>query len=192
MDTLDYTKYYDLENYLFHDISSRYQQEKMLGAHDFFCIIIWKANRSKSKIAKRLLAHGPYTDLETAVRTLTQAISDASDNKGRLAVLIDRWEFRLPMASAILSVLFPEDFTVYDVRVCDILGDFHDAQNRTFEPLWERYALYVEQVRNAVPQKASLRDKDRYLWGKSFAQQLGRDLATQFKKPTVESEVDEL
>jgi hypothetical protein len=28
------------------------------------------------------------------------------------------------MASAILTVLYPESCTVYDVRVCDVLGDF--------------------------------------------------------------------
>ena len=37
------------------------------------------------------------------------------------------WKLRLPTASAVLTVLYPEDFTVYDQRVCKML----DMQYRT-------------------------------------------------------------
>ena len=53
---------------------------------------------------------------------------------------------------AILAVLFPDDFTVYDVRICEVLEDFRDAQYRSnFDELWERYAVYVTRVRESVP-----------------------------------------
>ena len=85
---------------------------------------------------------------------LLQQISDADGPRSRLAVLIQGWGFLLPMASAILTVLYPHEFTVYDVRVCDVLGDFHDAQNKTkFGPLWDRYVGFIAAVRGAVPAK---------------------------------------
>jgi hypothetical protein len=176
----DFARYYDLEGYLFRDVSARYTTQKLLSAFDFFCIVIWKANRAKSKVAKRLLAQG-HPDLETAVAALTTAVANAQDNKERLKVLIEGWAFRLPMASAILTVLYPRDFTIYDVRVCEILGDFSDAQYEShYEALWQRYSAYVARVHQAVPQVSELRDKDRYLWGQSFACQLQRDIENKF------------
>jgi hypothetical protein len=178
----NFLQYYDLEGYLFKVISIRYAQDKTLTAFDFFCIVIWKANRAKSKVAERLLAHGNgQANLGSAVGSLLAAISEAQDQSARLSVLIEGWGFRLPMASAILTVLYPEDFTVYDIRVCDVLGDFKDAQYKTnIATLWERYAAYVIAVKGAVPECSSLRDKDRFLWGKSFATQLQTDIQSSF------------
>jgi hypothetical protein len=164
----NFSRYYDLEGYLFREVSAQFKKYKRLSAFDFFCIVIWKSNRSKSLVAKRLLAHG-HGDLESAVAAITSDIGSAQSNKERLKALIETWGFRLPIASAILTVLFPDDFTVYDVRVCGVLRDFEDAQDKTqFEALWERYSEYVTKVRESVPEASSLRDKDRYLWGQSF------------------------
>ena len=182
MTDTNFLQYYDLEGYLFEVVSVRYAQDKTFTAFDFFCIVIWKANRAKSKVAERLLAqaNGQGT-LGAAVGSLLAAISAAKDQRARLSVLIEGWGFRLPMASAILTVLYPEDFTVYDIRVCDVLGDFKDAQYKTnFTTLWERYSAYVIAVKGAVPECPSLRDKDRFLWGKSFATQLQTDIQSSF------------
>lgn len=176
----DFKKYYDLETYIFGEVSTRFQREHALPAFDFFCIVIWKANRAKSKVAKRMLSYG-HPDLETAVDALLAQVSDARDAKGRLAVLISLWGFRLPMASAILTVLYPNDFTIYDVRVCEALGAFGNVGNKSsFDAMWAGYAAFVERVRSEVPDESSLRDKDRYLWGMSFANQLRRDVAARF------------
>jgi hypothetical protein len=192
MTDTNFLQYYDLEGYLFKVVSIRYAQNKTLSAFDFFCIVIWKANRAKSKVANRLLAHGNgQPNLEIAVGILLSAISKVKDQKERLSVLIETWGFRLPMASAILSVLYPKDFTVYDVRVCDVLGDFKDAQYKTnFTTLWDRYSAYVAAVRSAVPEHSSLRDKDRYLWGKSFATQLQGDIQSSFNRENGDAEFE--
>lgn len=189
MNIPDYTRYYFLEDYLFNEVSLRYQSAKIVSTFDFFCIVIWKANRAKSKIANRLLNQG-YSDLDSAVAALVEQIAAATDDKSRLKVLISDWRFRLPMASAILAVLYPENFTVYDTRVCDALGGFWDAQNKyKFEDLWDRYQEFVSSVRRAVPEKHNLRDKDRYLWGKSFESQLKNDLARSFRTVADENEI---
>ncbi len=188
----NFLEYYDLERYLFEVVSASYAQNKSLTTFDFFCIVIWKANRAKSKVAKRLLAQGSsYTDLDSAVRSLLSAISEAKNHEARLSVLIKDWGFRLPMASAILTVLYPDDFTVYDVRVCNVLNNFLDAQYMIdFAVLWERYSAYVRAVRDAVPKIESLRDKDRYLWGTSFASQLQADIQASFRHENGDVELD--
>jgi hypothetical protein len=184
----EFARYYDLEGYLFREVSNSYKRSNQLSAFDFFCIIIWKANRSKSKVAKRLLARG-HRDLQSAVDSLMTTIANANGNKERLSALVEGWGFGLPMASAILTVLYPDDFTVYDVRVCDVLGDFKDAQYKTrYEDLWGRYSAYVARVRESVPEVQGLRDKDRCLWGQSFATQLRRDIDRKFGSAADDSE----
>ncbi len=127
---MNYLDIYNLETYLFETVRSRFNDQGHLSAFDFFCIMIWKANRAKSKVAKKLLAKG-YDTLDGAVYDLTQGLSNLSSPEDRLRYLWDwgGWEFYLPMASAILTVLYPDDFTVYDVRVCTSLGGFSDLAN---------------------------------------------------------------
>ena len=144
-------------------------------------IVIWKANRAKAYVARRLLDR--YGDLERAAQQLSEAVWQAPDDEARLAVLMGQGGFALPMASAILTVLYPDRFTVYDRRVCDALGDFHRlAAIRTSQRVWKGYEAYRHAVEQATPVGLSLRDKDRYLFGRSVAQQLVRDLGAQFRK----------
>lgn len=147
---MDYLQLYNLERYLFDDVRTSFQMYSKLSAFDFFCIIIWKANRAKSKVALKLVAHGggATNDLNTLVERLTFSIAKAQDDKSRMRVLIEDWSFRLPMATAVLTVLYPESFTVYDVRVCDELLNHHNVQNKTrFDDLWAGYQAYLADVR---------------------------------------------
>lgn len=52
--TMNYCRYYDLETFLFEDVTKRFDDDGSIGAFDLFSIVIWKANRAKSKTAKRL------------------------------------------------------------------------------------------------------------------------------------------
>ena len=184
----DFIDYYHLERYLFETVSTRYHKAKTLNAFDFFCIVVWKANRAKSKIAARLLSYG-HSTLDLAVKALTVQLVAAKTPQAKLTVLFESWGFRLPMATAVLTVLYPEDFTVYDVRVCDTLADFHSLNNCTnAERRWSGYQHYKLAVEAAGPAGLSLRDKDRWLWGKSFAAQLQSDVAGAFKRKAPRSE----
>ena len=86
----DYKKFYDLESYLFSEVHSRFHQKGRLEAFDFFCIVIWKANRAKSKVARKLLsAEDGYDNLDEAIDALTLGISQQRSPKERLRYL---WE----------------------------------------------------------------------------------------------------
>jgi hypothetical protein len=178
----DYLKLYADENYLFEEVSRRFSEHGYLKAFDFFCIVIWKANRAKSKIAKRLLRKG-HPDLDSAVVALTKSLANAEGDKARMKILIVEWGFLLPTASAILTVLYPLSFTIYDFRVCEELKDFDKLQNKTkFESLWSGYESFIAAVKKIGPSEYSLRDKDRWLWGKSFCEQLRNDIDEKFQK----------
>lgn len=177
---VDYRQFYDLESYLFDVVGQRFRDNGRLEAFDFFCIVIWKANRAKSRIAKRLLAGG-VGGLDEAVRRLTEGIAERPEPKDKLRYLLEAWGFRLPMASAILTVLYPDDFSIYDVRVCGTVEGFHALGNWTdVDRVWEGYKQYLARVREEDPHGSSLRDADRYLWGKSFHDQLRRDIERRF------------
>ena len=182
--TLDYRQFYDLESYLFDTVRNRFAQQHYLSTFDFFCIVIWKANRAKSKIATKLLQVAKMETLDEAVGKLTREIAACPTAKEKFKCLLgEEWGFRLPMASAILTVLYPEEFTVYDWRVCNLLK-FKDISNLSkLDKIWQKYQEFIDRVHNETPQSTiALRDKDRYLWGKSFHDQLMEDIKQGFRK----------
>jgi hypothetical protein len=178
---MDYRQFYNLEDYLLNTVRLRFEKQGYLSAEDFFSIVIWKANRDKSRVASNLQSEGK--NLDEAVRELTSNLKCKSSSKEKLRYLLDKpWNLGLPMASAILTILYPEEFTVYDERVCNELKKFHRLKYYKFEKLWCGYQEYKYQVEKSSPEGFTLRDKDRYLWGKSFYKQLKDDIKKGFKK----------
>jgi len=172
---------YDEEAYLFDVVGRDFRQTGRLDAYAFFFIVRWKSNRAISKVARRLIRiAGP--DLEKAVAEFTSDVFRAKDRRERFLILSTKWGMRLPMASAILTVLYPDEFTVYDVRVCDELGGFHDLANRhNGESRWSGYLEFKAAVERSTPPQLSLRDKDRYLWARSRHNSLVHGIARRFE-----------
>jgi hypothetical protein len=179
----DYLRYFDLETYIFEDVHQRFHAEHSLGAFDLFSIVIWKANRAKSKIALKLLALDPEgrRDLEDIARALTASLYKAPCHKERLRILMKDWKFALPMASSILSACYPEDFTIYDYRVRELIGGFPNLNHLAdFEKIWAGYNEYKARVSQLAP-GFTFRDRDKYLYGKSKALQLEADIRRLFQ-----------
>lgn len=164
-----FSKYYNLEEYLFKEVRNNFQQRGYLTPEEFFCIIIWKANRAKSKVKNKILKKGILTK---NIKKLSKEIFIASNNKKKLRILLENWGIGLPIASAILTILYPNVFTVYDVRVRNQLGikDFSGRKNQ----IDKYFSEFLPKVKKQ-PGK-NLRDKDKYLWGKSFYKDLKKFL----------------
>ena len=179
---LFYLEYYELEHYLFLTVHERFQQEGYLRAFDFFSIVRWKSNRPKGAIRNDLRKErGP--DLDEAVKSLTREIHEAEGHENRLKILLDVDGIGLPMASAILTVLYPDDFTVYDTRVCRQLGRFSNLGGRSTPEICEGYgkfrqAVREEAVRKGAPESLGLRDMDRWLWTVDVVEQMKREGCT--------------
>ena len=172
---MDYLQFYDLEKHLFSKVQRSFHADGCLNAFDFFLIVRWKSNRPKGRIIARL-SEGGDTDLDNGARCLTRQVHQASNHEERLGILMGPG-IGLAMATAILTVLYPEDFTVYDKRACDALGDFSKIGNRkTPAEIWEGYKEFREAVRESTPGHLSLRDKDRWLWAKDWAEKLEREI----------------
>jgi hypothetical protein len=172
---MNYLKYYDLEKYLFGDVSVRFRKDGVIDHVDFYMILIWKANRAKNRARDRLAREaGSFSN---AIREIGTALRETKGAKERLGVLMNkRWDFRLATATAILTVLYPEEFTIYDERVVGQLGKFRKLGHKSFsDRLWEGYSEFKRVVEKSTPAELSLRDKDRYLWGKSFYEKAKMD-----------------
>jgi hypothetical protein len=172
---LDYAKFAFLENYLLDIVGPRFRTTGELSPIDFYMMVVWKSNRAKTRVRDRLIARGGT--FNNAVELISVQIRPNVSPKERLKGLMVDWGLRLPMASAILTILYPEDFTVYDIRVCEALPEFSNLSNLKFgDKLWTRYQNFVEAVHAAVPDDRSLRGKDHYLWGHSFYKGVQKDL----------------
>lgn len=185
MTSIDYLKIYSLEKYIFEDINKHFRCRGWLFAEELFCIVIWKANRAKSKIAEIIKDKRKGREsFQAIVKRLTGEIFRASTNKEKMRLMIKEWGFSLPMASAILTALYPDDFTVYDTRVCSIIDTHkHLSSRKVFDNLWQGYEEYKSKVKSYdTGGCSSLRDKDRYLWGMSFYIQLEEDVKNEVQK----------
>ncbi|WP_323033175.1 hypothetical protein, partial [Paracoccus sp. (in: a-proteobacteria)] len=130
----------------------------------------WKAHRKASSQIQRL---GGAKGFAESVGQISIAIHKREAPQARLDYLIDEKRFRLPTASAILAVLFPLEFAVYDYRLRDELKFRPIHTNRPGER-WARYQEYCEAIRKAAPPNYSLREADKYLWGRSRYEALGK------------------
>jgi hypothetical protein len=173
---MDYRKIYNLETYLFGEVKKKFIDEGFVEPLDFYLILVWKSPRSKTRARDRL--KGIAGSFSEAVRRISHSLYTAETPRNRLEILMTTWKFRLPTATAILTILYPTDFTVYDARVVDQLQEFNDIISMPFsERMWQEYLNYKQAVENNTPVGLSLRDKDRYLWGKSLYTQCVREIA---------------
>jgi hypothetical protein len=160
-----YLDLYDLEaKYLFGKVTQKFQKDGTLTPYDFFAIILWKSNRAKTKIKKGL------ADAGKSVQELMREVSQANTPENKLETLLQIWGIWLPMASAILTVCYPEDFTVLDYRAWEVLSKAAvDGLPPHYPRRPEEYLQYCEACRKLAPQVGlSLRDLDRALWAKSW------------------------
>jgi hypothetical protein len=133
-------------------------------------IIAWKSNRAKGKTRDKLkgIAGGNF---EAAAKKIASSLLGLPSSEGRLKFLMKDCGLRLPTATAILTIFYPTDFTVYDSRVRLQLGLDPIKENyssKGWDAIWNAYRQFMERVVAAAPADYSLRDKDRYLWGKSY------------------------
>jgi len=176
-----YQRFYsvELETKYFGEIRKRFLENNVLSAFDFFCIVIWKSNRSKTKVAEGLMKKTGLP-LEDVVKEITRKVFEAKTDKDKVRALLVAG-IGIPIASAILSVLYPDNFTVYDYRASDYnaLKEFRGVVGKDDKAI-QKYLDYVSAVR-ALSSNMTLREIDRCLWGKSFYEQLKKDVEQNFR-----------
>ncbi len=159
---------YSLEKYLLEKVSSRFGEEGTLAPYDFFAIIVWKSNRAKTKIRRGL------DDAGVSVEVLMREVNEADTPGAKVEALLRIGGVGLAMASAVLAVCYPEEFTVLDYRAWETLRRWPVEGLPPCYP-WtpQQYIQYCQACRALADKKGlSLRDLDRALWTKSWEDDL--------------------
>ena len=163
----DYRRYYNLESYLFEEVGPKFREHGHLSVYDFFCVLAWINSHWKSRIMTLLRTKGEKS-LGVTVEKLAKELWKKHSAKDQLAYLMEEWRLGLPVASAILSVLRPDDFIIYDRRVCKVTNSPEMQGMVWSDLLWKKYLEYKRKVEQQAPNNLSLRDKHQWLSGKAF------------------------
>ncbi|MDI6821143.1 MAG: hypothetical protein QMD65_03130 [Patescibacteria group bacterium] len=160
-----YLKYYFLENYLFNDVHRNFQKCGRFTPEEFFAIVIWKRNASKTRILNGI------KEKKRTIYEITSAISATKTREQKLSALLSP---KIPgigiaIASAILTVCYPDDFTIADYRACASLKNFGEEVIGNPTTKISFYFDYLDKCKKlAHKYNLSLRDFDRILWAKDF------------------------
>lgn len=160
-----YLKYYWLENYLFDNVNKNFHNRGYLTPEEFFAIVIWKSNRAKTNVRKGIIKS------TKTICTITSGIFRAKTSKEKLGVFLSPKipNIGIPIASAILTVCYPNDFTVADYRACASLQNFGEKVHGNPTISTSAYFEYLDKCKNLAQRyNISLRDFDRILWAKDF------------------------
>ena len=166
-----YLKEYDLERQLFGEISKNFRKNKTLSNEEFFKIIIWKSNRAKGKVLTGIKKNNK------SVRRIMRDVYDTKNPEEKIKILTKIKGIGLPIASAILTVCYPNKFTILDYRVWNILLKDKKVKGKNSPKTISEYLDYVDICKNyAKKLKLSLRDFDKTMWGRSFYEDLKKFL----------------
>ena len=121
------------------------------GRDNFTTIVLWKTYGQGSFRLKDNEDDEISDALHLAVNAKTE--------RSAIAVLCGLNGVGVPVASAVLTMINPERYTVIDFRALEALGT--DTDDRTID----FYLIYLKACRNWASEfKSSLRDLDRALW----------------------------
>jgi hypothetical protein len=166
--------YYSPETSIFPAIAKSFTATGTLDPMALYLILDWKASRARTKHRARLA--GISGSFKAAVKEIASDLHAAAGPEQQLELLMTEWGFRLPTATAILTILYPDIFTIYDIRVCNALDAFHELDRKWSPKLWGDYQRFIDAVRDDAPQGLSLRNCDRWLWGRDKRETLRNEL----------------
>jgi len=162
--------YFDLDSYLFERVTKRFAQRHTLNAFDFYAIITWKSNRSKTGVQKGMRRKRLHPT------RLMSKLSALQDDREKMQLLDSVPGIDIAIASAILTVCYPDRFTVLDYRAWETLHAFGKVpQQRIPTGVNGYFNLYLPACLSLASEtKMSLRELDRTLWGWSMRNGISR------------------
>ncbi len=183
MNIKDYLKYYWLETeYLEKEVRAFFHKNHYLTPEHFLAIIVWKSNRSKTKVIKGIQKQ--TRSIEEITRDVYEA-GESQDKYRQIEILKDIDGIGIPIASAILTVLYPDDFTVADYRVAAALEKIMGEKIRNPANSVKAYRAYINICLDIGKKNhLSLRNVDRALWGRDSYEGKGgiKELAASVEK----------
>jgi hypothetical protein len=181
---------YDPEKRVFPKIAASVSNGEELSKRDVLLILKWKLSRLKD--------YNSETVAEANIDKINEAVRDARNTDRKIAAveaLTNLPGIGLATATAILTVCYPEEFTIIDWRVLKELELFpsnlsvaKQVAKREFEDYttddWTA-ENYIDEYLSKVKERkelwgCTLRDADRVLWGLSVSQRIKELIAKSY------------
>ena len=176
-----YLKYYFLEDYLFNDVHKNFKNYGYLKPEEFLTIVIWKSNRAKTKFKIKSRGKLNAEKIETTTKELHSLAKNCEENERKiLDVITGLSGVGIPVASAIITVCYPNYFTIVDYRAKTSLikylnhkkgigSDYKKIFGADPQSSKKAYLAYCRLCRHEAEKlKITLRDFDRMLFGMDF------------------------
>lgn len=106
-----YIELYDTENYLFKVIGPSVKKRGFFLFDEFYKICMWKSARQKQRYIKN----------KDSVEKKTNSAFAEVDERKRMEMLCRLNGVSIPMASALLTIVYPEKYAVIDIRCLEML-----------------------------------------------------------------------
>lgn len=107
-----YLRLYDIEYTLFNIIGPAVKKRGYLTFHDFYKICMWKTRRAKNRYLKN----------QNCVEQITKLAFLEKDENKKMKILCQFDGVSVPVASAILTIVYPEEYGIIDIRCLEMLN----------------------------------------------------------------------
>ncbi len=183
----NYIHYYYIENYLFLNVSDKFNRNHRIDAFDFICILKWQCEEFDVDELKKIIFERSReikeipkrfnSNFDFLIKRITRELYSISDNEEKAKYLFVDWEFPPETIINLLSILYQNDFLFYSEKAANILDGGKAKKFRNFSGLknfnsfWKRYQEYIQKINKSVPNDITLNDKVRWLAGKHIQSQ---------------------
>ncbi len=149
-----YIELYDTEKYLFEIISPKVKEKGYLSFDDFYKICMWKSARPKKR----------YLNNKESVEEITKRALLETDERKRIKILCELDGVGIPTASAILTVIYPKEYAIIDIRDLEELNKI--TKNKIGETIsittWNNYIKKMRKL--AKENHVTPREMDKALF----------------------------
>jgi len=137
-----YIELYDAENYLFTVVGPNARKRGCLIFDEFYKICMWKSARQKQR----------YIGNKDGVEQATKEAFAEADERQKMQILCHLDGVSVPMASALLTVVYPERYAVIDIRCLEMLKKMDcDIGSSASLNTW---LVYLDTMRNMAQENA--------------------------------------
>jgi thermostable 8-oxoguanine DNA glycosylase len=113
-DIKKYIELYDTEKYLFEVVGVLAKERGSLTFDEFYKICMWKSARQKQNYLKN----------KRTIEKITKNAFEENDESERIKILCKLDGVDIKTASALLTVVFPQEYAVIDERCLDVLNTY--------------------------------------------------------------------
>lgn len=156
MKEIDYKKYielYNLEDYLFNVVGPKIKERGYIVFDDFYKIAMWKSVRQKQK----------YLQNKDSIKSVSKEAFGLNNESEKIEKLCSLSGVGIPTASAILTIIYPANYAVIDVRCIEMLQMLKYPIKKIITiNNWLKYLEIVREI--AQENHITARDVDKALF----------------------------